>query len=261
MSKGSALSAMIWVALLVFSIDRRWLTAAFFCCVAAFFAGLGIIHQSESFAGDFRDGTGGNIKETSPFEFMMGYLSLAGVAVIYWVLQKYQGKKLEEDDPDFDKDHGYLQPLVDNEMDDHFDHWFDALEPDNAVTTVTEKDPEGEGDKLKDSSEDDDLKKDEKSEGEAWGGPLRDYHMPWVFVVFSWLYFLKIRNILNVSRWCPCRPDLMVTSVVSFQTMVSEKLCWSHILSIHVILKYLILIGLFWISYVVDGKTRFVRFW
>ena len=168
MSKGSALSAMIWVAILVFSIDRRWLTAALFCLVAAFFAGLGIIHQAESFAGDFRAGTGGNIKETSPFEFMMGYVSLAGVAVVYWLLQKYQGKKLEEDDPDFDKDHGYLQPLIDDEMDDHFDHWFDALQqkPDNATRT-TDKDLEVEGDKLKDSSEDDDLKKDEKSEGEA----------------------------------------------------------------------------------------------
>ena len=128
MSRGSALSAMIWTALLVFTIDRRWLTAAFFCCVAAFFAGVGVIHQAESFSGDFRAGTGGNIKETSPFEFMMGYFSLAGVAVIYWALQKYQGKKLDEDHPDFEKDHGYMQPLMDNEMDDHFDHWWDAIE-------------------------------------------------------------------------------------------------------------------------------------
>ena len=170
MSRGSALSAMIWVAILVFSIDRRWLTAAFFCMLAAFFAGLGIIHQAESFSGDFRDGTGGNIKETSAFEFMMGYVSLAGVAVMYWFLQKYQGKELAEDDPDFDKDHGYLQPLIDDEMDDHFDHWFDALTEGAETTTssaVAEKDAEAGGNKLKDSSEEDDIKKDEVSVEEA----------------------------------------------------------------------------------------------
>ena len=163
MSKGSALSAMIWVAILVFSIDRRWLSAAFFCLVAAFFAGLGIIHQAESFSGDFREGTGGNIKETSAFEFMMGYISLAGVAMIYYLLQKYNGKKLEEDDPDFEKDFGYLQPYIDTEMDDHFDHWFDALydgaegHEDNAAADS----------KLKDSSEDEEVVKDQESVGEA----------------------------------------------------------------------------------------------
>lgn len=139
MSRGSALSSMVWVAILVFTIDRRWLTAAFFCCVAAFFASLGVMHQAESFSGDFRAGTGGNIPETSPFDFMFGYLSLAGVAIIYWLLQKYQGKKLEEDDPDFDKDHGYLQPYLDEEMDDHFEHWWDAVEK---IEPDTGKDPD-----------------------------------------------------------------------------------------------------------------------
>ena len=155
MSRGSALSAMIWVAILVFTIDRRWLTAAFFCCVASFFAALGVIHQAESFSGDFRGGTGGNIDETSAFEFMMGYLSLAGVAVIYHLLQKYQGKQLSEDDPNFDKDHGYLQPYVDEDMDDHFEHWFDALK-DPAEATAGEPDPSGKSNKTKELVEDSD---------------------------------------------------------------------------------------------------------
>jgi len=171
MSRGSALSAMIWVAILVFTIDRRWLTAAFFCCVAAFFAGLGVIHQAESFSGDFRAGTGGNIDSTSPFEFMMGYLSVAAVAVIYWLLQKYLGKKLEEDDPDFDKDHGYLQPLIDNEMDDNFEHWFDALNQDTTDPDVS-KDPDPTTKmKFKEASSEEDLEEgssdDMKGEIEA----------------------------------------------------------------------------------------------
>ena len=165
MSKGSALSAMIWVAILVFSIDRRWLTAAFFCVAAAGFAGLGIIHQAESFSGDFRAGTGDNIDSTSPFEFMMGYLSLAGVAMIYYFLQKYQGKKLPEDHPDFEKDHGYLQPLIDTEMDDHFDHWFDDLKP------KADPDPTVQSKDVKDSSEEEPMAKKvsdgEESLGEA----------------------------------------------------------------------------------------------
>lgn len=157
MSRGSALSAMIWVAILVFSIDRRWLTAALFCVGAAFFASLGIIHQAESFSGDFRAGTGGNIKSTSPFDFMFGYLSLAGVALIYAGLQKYSGKKLPEDHPDFEKDRGYLLPLFDKDLDDHFDHWFDALQ-ENANDDGKDPDPTK---KLKESSEEEDPKKDE----------------------------------------------------------------------------------------------------
>ena len=74
--------------------------------VAAFFAGIGIIHQSEAVGGEFRQGTGGNIKSTSPFEFMMGYLSLAGVCIIYWLLQTYMGKKKEEGEEGYEDDHG-----------------------------------------------------------------------------------------------------------------------------------------------------------
>ena len=39
MSRGSALAAMLWSGIIVYTIDRRWIKAAFFCVVAAFFAG------------------------------------------------------------------------------------------------------------------------------------------------------------------------------------------------------------------------------
>ena len=62
-------------------------------------------------------------------------------------------------------------PLMDDEMDDNFEHWFDALEVDTTTATTMvdagEKDPEADGEKLKDSSDDDDMKKDETSVGEA----------------------------------------------------------------------------------------------
>ena len=61
MSKGSALCSMLWVAIVVYVVDRKWLSAAFFCIVASVFAAIGVIHQSESFAGDFTAGTGGNV--------------------------------------------------------------------------------------------------------------------------------------------------------------------------------------------------------
>ena len=91
---------------------------------------------------------------------MMGYLSLAGVALIYYGLQTYFPKKVAEDHPDFEKDTGYLQPILDNEMDDHFEHWFDDLKP--KEETVAAKD-------LKDSSDEDNMakKEGEESEGEA----------------------------------------------------------------------------------------------
>jgi hypothetical protein len=123
MSRGSALSAMIWCSIIVYTIDRRWLRAAGFCVIGAFFAGLGIIHQAEA-VGSFMKGTGGNIDSTSAFEFMMGYLSMAGVCILYWVLQKYMGKTTEEGEPGYKDDHGYLPPIDEKGVDDMFETWW-----------------------------------------------------------------------------------------------------------------------------------------
>lgn len=127
MSRGSALSAMIWCGIVVYTIDRRWIRASIFCVIAAFFAGIGLIHQTEAFGDEFREGTGGNIKETSPFEFMMGYLSLAGVCGIYWMLQTYMGKQKEEGEEGYEDDHGYLPPVDDHGEGDLFTHWWDPV--------------------------------------------------------------------------------------------------------------------------------------
>ena len=137
MSRGSALSAMIWCSIIVYTIDRRWIRASIFCIIGAFFAGLGIIHQAEAVGGDFREGTGGNINSTSPFEFMMGYLSLAGVCGIYWLLQTYMGKEKQEGEAGYEDDHGYLPPVEDHDVDELFTHWWIPVLRDG-----TEKDPD-----------------------------------------------------------------------------------------------------------------------
>ena len=141
MSKGSALSAMLWVGIIVYSTDRRWLRATIFCAMAALFAGIGIIHQDAAVDGSFKEGSFGN-KSTSPFEFMMGYLSMAGVCLIYHVLQVYMGKKTEPGDEGYEDDHGYLPPIEEPGVDDIFDSWWEPaeralnLDGDKSNTTV-----------------------------------------------------------------------------------------------------------------------------
>lgn len=119
MSKGSALASMIWVAIIVYTTDRRWIKAAIFCVTAAFFAGCGklgrkgcglyypdlfslskpnnlllasihfsahltgIIHQPSAFE-NFTTGFQG-MPNSSPAQFMAGYLSMAAVSGIMWL--------------------------------------------------------------------------------------------------------------------------------------------------------------------------------
>lgn len=124
MSKGSALSCLFWVAIIVYVTDRRWLRAGIFCCFAAVFAGAGIIHQNQAFDNfiiGFQEGT----NSTSPLQFMIGYFSMGGVTVLMHVLQTYMGKTTKEGDPDYDDDHGYLPPMGEEGVDGIFDTWWD----------------------------------------------------------------------------------------------------------------------------------------
>jgi hypothetical protein len=123
MSKGSALLAMFWSAIIVYACDRRWVRCAVFCTITAVFAGCGIIHQNSSFK-NFTTGFQG-IDNTSPFQFMLGYLSMAAVCLMYYGLQTRLGKKTLPDDPGYEDDHGYLPPLEEEGVDRLFDTWFD----------------------------------------------------------------------------------------------------------------------------------------
>lgn len=134
MSKGSALLAMFWSAIIVYAIDRRWIRSAVFCVVTAVFAGIGIVHQDSSFE-NFMTGFQG-INNSSPFQFMMGYLSLAGVCVIYYWLQTYMGKKTEPGDEGYENDHGYLPPIVEEGVDRLFDTWWDPATGVSSGTTT-----------------------------------------------------------------------------------------------------------------------------
>ena len=138
MSKGSALASMIWVAIIVYTTDRRWIKAAIFCVVAAFFAGCGIIHQNSAFSnwktGFLETDPPGS---TAPSKFMAGYLSMAAVAGIMWLLQKFMGKKLSPDDPGYADDHGYLPPLKEKGVDNLFKTWWSP-----ALGTEATKDPD-----------------------------------------------------------------------------------------------------------------------
>jgi len=127
MSKGSALSAMVWVAIIVYTTDRRWVKAGMFCVAAAGFAAVGIIHQASAVAG-FVDGTGGNVQSTSPLQFMIGYLSMAVLCVFYWVLQKYMGKKTQPGEEGYEDDHGYLPATEEDGVDGLFQTWWDPAE-------------------------------------------------------------------------------------------------------------------------------------
>jgi hypothetical protein len=56
---------------------------------------------------------------------MMGYVSLAGVCGLYWLLQKYMGKKTSPSDEGYKDDHGYLPPIDESGVDDMFEHWWE----------------------------------------------------------------------------------------------------------------------------------------
>lgn len=94
-----------------------------FVTVAAFFAGCGIIHQNAAFQ-NFTTGFQG-IPNSSPAQFMAGYLSMAAVALIMFALQKFQGKKTEPGEPGYANDHGYLPPIKEKGVDNLFKTWWD----------------------------------------------------------------------------------------------------------------------------------------
>jgi len=138
MSKGSALASMIWSAIISYTVDRRWLSSAIFCTIAAFFAGIGIIHQENAtFDGSFMVGTIN--KSTSSFEFMMGYLSMAALCLIYAFLQKYSGKKVKEGEEGYETDYGYLPPIQEPGVDDLFETWWDPIKKKEVDEEVDEE--------------------------------------------------------------------------------------------------------------------------
>jgi len=103
--------------------------------VAAFFAGIGIIHQNAAFQ-NFTTGFQG-IPNSSPAQFMAGYLSMAAVALIMWLLQKFQGKKTEPGEPGYANDHGYLPPIKEKGVDNLFKTWWDPATEKNDPDETT----------------------------------------------------------------------------------------------------------------------------
>lgn len=141
MSKGSALSAMIWVSIIVYTIDRHWLRAAVFCVIAAGFSGAGLIHQDSAFE-NFMDGFQG-IDNSSPFQFMMGYFSLAGVCLIYYYLQQKFGKKTAPGEEGYEDDHGYEPPIEEAEDEKLFKTWWDPATKTDASPETSSEDEKG----------------------------------------------------------------------------------------------------------------------
>lgn len=98
MKSGYLLNAMIWSCILVYTIDRKWLTAVGFCLFAAVLAFVGLIHQPSI---DFEVTTegshlGGNNAaspttprySTSPLQCALAYCILAIVMGIMYMLRK-----------------------------------------------------------------------------------------------------------------------------------------------------------------------------
>ena len=183
MSKGSALSSMIWVAIVVYTIDRRWIRAATFCVIGAAFAGMGLIHQNEAFS-SFMQGFQG-IDNSSPFQFMMGYLSLAGVAMMYYFLQTFFGKKTVEGEEGYGRDFGYEQPIEEAAVDNLFETWWDpakeghsALGQESGDEDGVTKDPDvsKKTKRTEDSSEDSVEAPNVESEMSVQGSTTREYY-------------------------------------------------------------------------------------
>ena len=90
------------------------------------------------------------MKSTSSFEFMMGYLSMAAVCLIYQFLQKTYPKQIAEGEPGYEDDHGYAQPIEDDEVDGLFSTWWDKAtlpvvdgDESGKKTVKDEEDPTG----------------------------------------------------------------------------------------------------------------------
>ena len=96
MRNGALLNAMLWTCILYYVVDRKWLGAAAFCCVAAFFAIIGLTHQPFIAFANTVDGNqvGDNCSptekrySTSPLQIALAYLTVAGVNVMFYGLKK-----------------------------------------------------------------------------------------------------------------------------------------------------------------------------
>jgi AGZA family xanthine/uracil permease-like MFS transporter len=126
MSKGSALTCMLWVTIIVYTTDRKWVHAGVFCVVTAVFAAMGIIHQNQAFD-SFVDGFYAGSKSTSPLQFMIGYLSMAALCVLMKILQVVYPKKLQPEDEGYENDYGYLPEISEKGVDDQFETWWDPV--------------------------------------------------------------------------------------------------------------------------------------
>ena len=136
MSSGSALLAMLWASIAIYAADRLWLKSAAFCVITAFFAGCGIVHQPESFENFFtgfqfggKQGDEPDLsrRNTSPFQFMLGYLGMGVVCLLYYYLQVTFPKKIAEGEPGYDEDNGYLPPMADEYTENIFATWWDPV--------------------------------------------------------------------------------------------------------------------------------------
>ena len=112
MKKGFALCSMVWVCIVVYTVDRRWVEAGAWALVAAVFSLFQIIHADSINFDNFVDGTnmGGTLGtdstkpnwNSSPLQYMIGYLAIAAWCGVCHMLQKSS--------PD-----NYPQPIVPKE--------------------------------------------------------------------------------------------------------------------------------------------------
>ncbi len=106
MKKGFALCSMLWVCIIVYTVDRRWVEAGAWAMVAAVFSLFQIIHQDSINFTTFMEGanTGGTLGtdptkpnwNTSPFQFTIGYVAVALWCGIMHLLQKSSPDKYPE---------------------------------------------------------------------------------------------------------------------------------------------------------------------
>jgi len=80
---GSLLVAMILAAIFALTIDRKYLQAALWSLIAAFFSLFGLIHAPAASA-DFDNGT-----STAQWRFAVGYLMVGAIMLIIWVCQRF----------------------------------------------------------------------------------------------------------------------------------------------------------------------------
>lgn len=100
MRKSPLLISMIWCAMLVFTFDRKWSSAAVAACIGAFFSAIGLMHQDSmdmyaiytqgfiSFANNGLGGPNDPRFSCSPLQFTLAYLSIAAVDLFFAFCQR-----------------------------------------------------------------------------------------------------------------------------------------------------------------------------